>query len=71
VEIIALVKPQFEARRQEVGPGGIIQDRQLQREIVDRVKEAAVNEGLTLVSEVPSPLKGQKGNQEYFLFLRS
>jgi len=71
VEIIALVKPQFEARRQEVGPGGIIQDRQLQREIVDRVKEAAVNEGLTLVNEVPSPLKGQKGNQEYFLFLRS
>ncbi len=70
-EIIALVKPQFEARREEVGPGGIIQDRQLQREIVDRVKEAAVNEGLTLISEVPSPLKGQKGNQEYFLFLRS
>lgn len=70
-EIIALVKPQFEALREEVGPGGIIQDRQLQREIVDRVKEAAANEGLAFISEVASPLKGRKGNREYFLFLRS
>ena len=70
-EIIALVKPQFEALRKEVGPGGIIQDRQLQREIVDRVKEAAANEGLAFINEVASPLKGQKGNHEYFLLLRS
>jgi 23S rRNA (cytidine1920-2'-O)/16S rRNA (cytidine1409-2'-O)-methyltransferase len=70
-EIIALVKPQFEALREEVGPGGIIQSRQLQREIVDRVKEAATNEGLALISEAASPLKGRKGNREFFLFLRS
>lgn len=70
-EIIALVKPQFEALREEVGPGGIIQDRQLQREIVDRVKVAAANEGLDFLSEVASPLKGQKGNQEYFLLFKS
>ena len=70
-QIIALVKPQFEAHREEVGPGGVIRDRQLQREIVDRVREAAVNEGLTFISEVASPVKGQKGNQEYFLFLKS
>lgn len=70
-EIIALVKPQFEALREEVGPGGIIQDRQLQREIVDRVKVAAANEGLDFLGEVASPLKGQKGNQEYFLLFKS
>ncbi len=70
-EIIALVKPQFEARREEVGSGGIIQDGSLQNEIVDRIREAALTEGLTVIGDVASPLKGQKGNQEYFLFLKN
>ena len=71
VEIIALVKPQFEAHREEVGPGGVIRDRQLQREIVDRIRGAAINAGLTFIGEVASSLEGRKGNQEYFLLLRS
>jgi 23S rRNA (cytidine1920-2'-O)/16S rRNA (cytidine1409-2'-O)-methyltransferase len=70
-EIIALVKPQFEAHREQVGPGGVIPDQRLQIEIVNRVRVAAVKEGLTFIGEVASPVKGQKGNQEYFLFLRS
>ncbi|MDA2933679.1 TlyA family RNA methyltransferase [Acidobacteria bacterium AH-259-D05] len=69
--IISLVKPQFEARREEVEAGGIIHSRKLQKQIVHRVKEAALNEGLTVVGEMASPLEGKKGNQEYFLFLRS
>jgi 23S rRNA (cytidine1920-2'-O)/16S rRNA (cytidine1409-2'-O)-methyltransferase len=68
-EIIALVKPQFEARREEVPAGGIIHDKELQEEIVDRVKGFAASEGLNLLGEMPSALEGRKGNQEYFLHL--
>ncbi|MEE8349924.1 MAG: TlyA family rRNA (cytidine-2'-O)-methyltransferase, partial [Acidobacteriota bacterium] len=60
-----------EASRGQVGPGGVIRDQKLQREIVDRVRQAAVEEGLTFSGEVASPLEGRKGNREFFLFLRS
>ena len=68
--IIALVKPQFEARREEVPLGGIIRSPQLQTQIIDRVKGFALSEELTIVDEMASPLEGQKRNQEYFLFLK-
>ena len=67
---LALVKPQFEAKREEVGAGGIIRSLSLQTEIVGRVKDFAIGQGFTLWGEMPSPLRGQKGNREYFLFLR-
>jgi len=68
-EIIALVKPQFEARREEVPAGGIIHDKELQVEIVGRVKAFAASEGFYLLGETASALEGRKGNQEYFLYL--
>ena len=70
-EIIALVKPQFEARREEVPAGGIIHDKELQEDIVGRVKGFAANEGLNLLGEMASALEGRKGNQEYFLYLKN
>lgn len=68
-QTIALVKPQFEARREEVGPGGIIRSTELQREIVKGVIDFAEEKGFTVLGEVPSPIEGQKGNQEYFIHL--
>ena len=70
-QIIALVKPQFEARREEVPVGGIIDDKELQHDIVARVKDFAVSEGLNLLGETASALEGRKGNQEYFLYLEN
>ncbi len=70
-EIIALVKPQFEARREEVPAGGIIDDKELQHDIVARVKDFAASEGLNLLGETASALEGRKGNQEYFLYLET
>lgn len=70
-EIVALVKPQFEARRDEIPAGGIIQDKDLQEDVVGRVKDFALSEGLELLGEMASPLEGRKGNQEYFLYLRT
>jgi len=70
-EILALVKPQFEVGRAEVGKGGIVRDEAKRIGAVDAVKQFAEDEGLKTVGVFQSPLQGQKGNIEYFLFLRS
>ncbi len=68
-EILALVKPQFEVGKGQVGKGGVVRDPELQRQAVDRVARAARALGLQVSPAFPSPLKGPKGNQEYFLHL--
>jgi 23S rRNA (cytidine1920-2'-O)/16S rRNA (cytidine1409-2'-O)-methyltransferase len=68
-EIMALVKPQFEVGRGQVGKGGVVRDPGLQQEAVQRVAAAAASLGLGVSPAFPAPLKGPKGNQEYFLYL--
>lgn len=70
-EILALVKPQFEVGKGKVGKGGVVRDPKLQQEAVDKVAQAAMGLGLTVSPAFPSPLKGPKGNQEYFLYLKA
>jgi 23S rRNA (cytidine1920-2'-O)/16S rRNA (cytidine1409-2'-O)-methyltransferase len=67
--ILALVKPQFEVGKGQVGKGGVVRDPQLQQAAVARVAAAAAALGLQVSPAFPSPLKGPKGNQEYFLHL--
>ena len=69
-QIVALVKPQFEAAREEVGEGGIIRSPELQEEILERVKTFACAEGFEILGDVPSPIAGQKGNREFLILLR-
>jgi 23S rRNA (cytidine1920-2'-O)/16S rRNA (cytidine1409-2'-O)-methyltransferase len=68
-EILALVKPQFEVGKGQVGKGGVVRDPVLQQEAVQRVGAAAAALGLDVSLPIPAPLKGPKGNQEYFLYL--
>jgi 23S rRNA (cytidine1920-2'-O)/16S rRNA (cytidine1409-2'-O)-methyltransferase len=68
--ILALVKPQFEVGKDRVGKGGVVRDPALQKEAVDKVAQAARGLGLQVSDAFPSPLKGPRGNQEYFLHLR-
>jgi 23S rRNA (cytidine1920-2'-O)/16S rRNA (cytidine1409-2'-O)-methyltransferase len=68
-EILALVKPQFEVGKGQVGKGGVVRDPQVQQDAVQRVAAAAASLGLEVSPPFPSPLKGPKGNQEYFLYL--
>lgn len=68
-EIVALVKPQFEVGKGQVGKGGVVRDPQLQLAAVQKVADAAAALGLTVSPAFPSSLKGPKGNQEYFLHL--
>lgn len=69
-DVIALVKPQFEAGRAEVGRRGVITDDAVQRRVVDEVRAAADRIGLRPVAETASPLAGSEGNREFFLHLR-
>ncbi len=68
-EVLALVKPQFEVGKGKVGKGGVVRDLQLQQEAVAKVARAAASLGFQVSPAFPSPLRGPKGNQEYFLYL--
>ena len=68
--IVALVKPQFEARRQEVGRGGIIRDPLLHGRVLGRVILWAIDHGFRLRGLTPSPILGDAGNREFFLMLK-
>jgi 23S rRNA (cytidine1920-2'-O)/16S rRNA (cytidine1409-2'-O)-methyltransferase len=68
-DIVALVKPQFEAGREEVGAKGIVSDPAIHEAVIARVTEAAASCGLRRVSMAPSAITGATGNQEFFLHL--
>ena len=67
---LILIKPQFELRRQEIGPRGIVQDLELHDRAIFIVSEFAASAGLDRVGVRPSRLVGAEGNQEYFLHAR-
>jgi 23S rRNA (cytidine1920-2'-O)/16S rRNA (cytidine1409-2'-O)-methyltransferase len=69
-EIAALVKPQFEAGRDQVGKGGIIRDESVRLSALNRIAAFAETSGFRVVSTTQSPLPGQKGNIEYFIHLK-
>lgn len=67
--IIALVKPQFEVGKGQVGKGGVVRDAALHREVVDRITEFCKRIGWEPRGEMESPLLGPKGNKEFLLYL--
>ena len=69
-DLVVLVKPQFEAGREEVGKGGLVRDAAVQARTVEDVTAAANALGLTRVAAVESPITGTEGNREFFLHLR-
>ena len=68
-EIVALVKPQFEVGRQHVGKGGVVREPAQHRAVVQRLARYAVLRGWHALSVTASPLRGPKGNREFFLHL--
>jgi 23S rRNA (cytidine1920-2'-O)/16S rRNA (cytidine1409-2'-O)-methyltransferase len=68
--IIALVKPQFEVGKGQVGRGGIVKDKAKHQEVLAVISEAAVKIGFIVEGITTSPLTGRKGNQEYFICLK-
>jgi 23S rRNA (cytidine1920-2'-O)/16S rRNA (cytidine1409-2'-O)-methyltransferase len=67
-ELVALVKPQFEVGKGEVGKGGIVKDEEKRLAVIERVKEEFGALGLSVVGVITSPITGQKGNVEYLIY---
>lgn len=68
--MVCLVKPQFEAGRDEVGKGGIVRDETVRRRAIDDTVAAIGELGLELVGVEPAPIRGQKGNLEELAVFR-
>lgn len=69
--LLVMVKPQFEAGREQVASGGVVRDEAVQRACVDKVATHLNSLGLRKMGRCPSPITGPKGNQEHFLLARS
>ena len=68
--IVSLIKPQFEARREDVGRGGIIKDPKIHDRVCNEIKEWFLKNFHDVKIEIcESIIKGQKGNKEYFIFV--
>ena len=68
-DVVALVKPQFEAGRDDVGRGGVVTDPIVHARVVDEVSAAAATVGLTRMSVIESPITGADGNREFLMHL--
>ncbi len=67
--VIALVKPQFEVGKGEVGKGGIVRDEEKRATALKKVCDFAANSGFIHHDTITSPITGQKGNIEYLIYL--
>lgn len=69
-EIVALIKPQFEAGREKVGKKGVVRERSTHREVIDKVGAYARSIGFEILNIDFSPIKGPEGNIEYLIHLK-
>jgi 23S rRNA (cytidine1920-2'-O)/16S rRNA (cytidine1409-2'-O)-methyltransferase len=67
LELVVLVKPQFEAGRQAVGKGGIVRNAEAQMEAVEKVRRAVIELGARQTESIDSPILGATGNREFLL----
>jgi 23S rRNA (cytidine1920-2'-O)/16S rRNA (cytidine1409-2'-O)-methyltransferase len=65
--LVALVKPQFEAGRDQVGKGGVVRDPEVHERVCAEAKTWVETQGWTVVGIVPSPITGPEGNVEFLL----
>jgi len=70
-EIVALIKPQFEAGREQVGSKGIVRDKKVHESVVKKVVTYAENNALEPIGITYSPLKGAKGNIEFLMYIKN
>jgi 23S rRNA (cytidine1920-2'-O)/16S rRNA (cytidine1409-2'-O)-methyltransferase len=67
-ELVVLVKPQFEAGREQVGKGGIVRDPAAWEHAVEKIRQAVVALGARSVDVIESPILGAEGNKEFLLY---
>lgn len=69
-EMVCLIKPQFEAGREKVGKKGVVRDKAVYEEVVERIIEFASQNGFFVKNLEYSPIKGPEGNIEYLVYIR-
>jgi 23S rRNA (cytidine1920-2'-O)/16S rRNA (cytidine1409-2'-O)-methyltransferase len=70
IDIVVLVKPQFEVGKGEVGKGGIVRDEAKRVKALEAVESFSRQAGYQVAGSVPSPIAGAEGNQEFLLYLQ-
>ena len=68
--LVVLVKPQFEAGRENVGRGGIVRDEAVQEAVLSEVVSFTAGQGFTILGTTPSPIEGGDGNREFLMAAR-
>jgi 23S rRNA (cytidine1920-2'-O)/16S rRNA (cytidine1409-2'-O)-methyltransferase len=68
--LLALIKPQFEVRKEQVGKGGIVKDSLLHSEVQEKIERFCSELGLSESKLIKSPIEGTDGNKEFFIFGR-
>lgn len=69
-EMLCLVKPQFEVGKGQVGKGGIVKDPEKHAQVMGKISAFATDMGLKVLGSTMSPIKGAKGNVEFWLWLK-
>jgi len=67
-EALCLIKPQFEVKRDEVGPKGVVRDSFLHQRVIDEISRNAEENGFKVKGVVESSLEGPQGNKEFFIY---
>ena len=70
IDIVVLVKPQFEVGKGEVGKGGVVRDNAKRMKALEAVERFARQTGFRVMGSIPSPIAGAKGNLEFLLHLQ-
>ena len=65
--MVALIKPQFEAGREQVGKGGVVRDSAVHRQILEDITQWGTEQGLCVFGLIPSPIRGPAGNAEFLV----
>jgi len=68
--IIALIKPQFEVGRHQVGKGGVVRDPSLHEEVIENLINYFEDLSWDILGHLPSPVLGSKGNREFLIYLK-
>jgi len=69
-EMVCLIKPQFEAGREEVGKKGVVRDPKIHQKVIEKVLEKSREIGFSAIGLTYSPVKGPEGNIEYLVHLK-
>lgn len=70
-QVVCLIKPQFEAGREKVGKKGVVRDKKVHKDVIEKIIEYAISIGFEILNLEFSPIKGPEGNIEYLLHLQN